>query len=517
MASMAHGQEFNRRSLLRFGLFAGVTAMGVPLLAACGDDEPSQTGGGSPSLAVLKVGAPNAVTDAEAGNPLLTSIGATLIVMRHVYDSLMVLDNGEYKYQLAESVEPNADATEWTITLRSGVTFHDGKPVTADDVVHSLRTLGAKPSNRVSVYGNVDLAKLSAVDARTVKVPLLTPRGDFKESVLVVFSPIFPAGMTEFSKPIGSGPYKLAERNGTTTRLVANEQYWGGKPTVAELQVVGILDAGARLSALKAGQIDYAVSISSTGAKTETTNSELVVVRGGPANSNALSFAMNQKLAPFDDVRVRKAVRLAVDRQALVENALLGLGSPADDVVGKTLPGYADLPARTRDLEQAKRLFAEAGITKLTLRTGELVPGMLNASRLMAQQLKEAGVELTLDEISPDAYYADLAALATFPFQAFYYVNRPAAVHLSAVTHGKAPFNVTGTSPAYQARLAAAQATADDKARADAFKALQQEFYDEGGDLLWGFQEQLDASRKGISGVRTMQSVQLFDQATGPA
>ncbi|MDG4752334.1 ABC transporter substrate-binding protein [Micromonospora sp. WMMD718] len=519
MSPTPYDSPFNRRALLRMGLVAGAAVAGVPLLSACGDDDeqPSPAAAGGGSLTVLKVGAPNAVTDAEAGNPLLTSIGATLIVMRHVYDSLMVLDNGEYKYQLAESVQPNADGSVWTINLRSGVTFHDGKPVTAADVVHSIRTLGAKPSNRASVYANVDLAKVTAVNDRTVTVPLLTPRGDFKEAVLVVFSPVFPAGMTEFSKPIGSGPYRLAERNGTTTRLVANEQYWGGKPSVAELQIVGILDAGARLSALKAGQVDYAVSISSTGAKTEAANSELTVVRGGPANANALSFAMNQKLAPFDDVRVRQAVRLAVDRQALVDNALLGLGSTADDVVGKSLPGYADLPARARDLEQAKRLFAEAGITKLTLRTGEIVPGMLNASRLMAQQLKEAGVELTLQEISPDAYYADLMTLATHPFQAFYYVNRPAAVHLSAVTHGKAPFNVTGTSAAYQARLAKAQATVDDNARAEAFKALQEEFYKEGGDLLWGFQEQLDAARKGISGVRTMQSVQLFDRATGPA
>lgn len=517
---MAHRQEFDRRSVLRLGLLAGATAVGAPLLSSCGGNAPAGAGPTSAEgkpLAVLKVGAPHAVTDSEPGNPLATSIGATLIVMRHVYDSLMVLDNGEYKYELAESVEPNADATEWTIRLRDGVTFHDGKPLKAVDVVHSLRTLGVKPSNRASVYNMVDLPKISAVDDRTVKVPLLSPRGDFRESVLIVFSPIFPDGVKEFTKPVGSGPYKLVERNGTTTKLVANENYWGGKPTVAELQIVGILDASARLSALKAGQVDYAIGISATGAKTEAASPEIAIHRGGAANSNALAFSMNQKLAPFDNPKVRKAVRLAVDRQALVDNALLGLGSTADDVVGKTLPGYANLPDRKRDADQARKLFAEAGVTKLTLRTGELVPGMLNASKLLVQQLQEVGVELTLQELSPDAYYADLTTLATHPFQAFYYVNRPASLHLSAVTHGKAPFNVTGTSAAYQTRLAAAQATADDKAREEAFRALQKEFYDEGGDVLWGFQEQLDAARKGIGGVRMMQSVQLFGRATGTA
>ncbi|MBB5953757.1 peptide/nickel transport system substrate-binding protein [Saccharothrix tamanrassetensis] len=507
--------------MFRLGLLAGVTAVGAPVLSSCGGGGTStgagQSGGAGKPLATLKVGAPHQVTDSEPGNPLTSSIGATLLVLRHVYDSLMVLDNGEYRYQLAESVEPNADATAWTIRLREGVTFHDGKPLKAADVVHSLRTVGSKPSNRASVYGVVDLANMSAVDDRTVKVPLLVPRGDFKESVLVVFSPVFPDGLAQFAKPIGSGPYKMVGRNGTTTTLVANEQYWGGKPTVGELQVVGILDAAARLSALKAGQVDYAISVSATGAKTEAGSADIEIRRGGAANSNALSFAMNQQLAPFDNPKVRKAVRLAVDRQALVDNALLGLGSPADDVVGKTLPGYADLPARGRDLDQARRLFAEAGVTKLTLRTGEIVPGMLNASKLLAQQLAEAGVELTLQESAPDAYYADLTTLTKHPFQAFYYVNRPASVHLAAVTNAKAPFNVTGPPAGYQTRLAAAQAMADDKAREQAFRALQKEFYDEGGDVVWGFQEQLDAARKGIGGVRVVQSVQLFDQATGPA
>lgn len=516
---MAYRQNVDRRSVLRLGLLAGAAAAGTPILTACGEDGPDGGArtGGSGQLATLRVAAPHAVTDSQAGDPLSTSIGATLIVMRHVYDSLMVLDNGKYTYQLAESVEPNADATEWTVKIRSGVTFHDGRPVTAADVVYSMRALGTKPSNRASVYANVDLAKLAVVDDRTVKVPLLAPRGDFREAVLVVFSPVFPDGLKDFTKPVGSGPFTFAERTGTTTRLVANEQYWGGRPTVGELQIVGILDGGARLSALKSGQVDYAVGITSTGAKTEAGNAQIKVHRGGPANSSALSFAMNRRLAPFDDPRVRRAVRLAADRQALVDNALLGFGAPADDVVGKGFPGYADLPARTRDVAQAKALFAEAGVTKLTLRTGELVPGMLNASKLLAQQLAEAGVRVTLDELSPDAYYADIMTLATHPFQAFYYSNRPASVHLSAVTHSKAPFNVTAPPDSYQTALAAAQATVDDAAREAAFRELQKEFYEQGGDLLWAFQEQLDAGRTGITGVRTTQSIQMFDKVSGPA
>ncbi|WP_155372886.1 ABC transporter substrate-binding protein [Catellatospora vulcania] len=504
---MSNGVHMDRRQLLRLSLLAAGATAAVPLVAGCGDDSDAAT-----PTSRLRVGAADAINSTGL-DPRTTSIGASLIVVRHVYDSLMMLENGEYVLRLAESVEPNAEATKWTIRIREGVKFHDGKPVTSADVAYSIRTLATPPSNRASVYSAVDLANIKVVDDRTVEVPLVAPRGDFRESTLVVFSIVFPDGTTDFAKAIGSGPYKLASNEETTVRLVANESYWGEKPKIAELEITRIRDASARLNALKAGQIDYAVAISATGAQTERHNSAIKIVRGGAANSNALSFAMNQRLAPFDDERVRRAVRLAVDRQALVDNALLGLGLPADDVVGKELPGYAQLATRSRDVAQARSLFQAAGVSKLTLRTSEIVPGMLNASKLFAQQLAEAGVTVELQQIPPDAYYTNLKALQTYPFQAFYYVNRPAAVHLAAVTHSKAPFNVTGTGEKYWASLAAAQANGDDKAREKAFEQLQTEFYESGGDVLWAYQEQLDASVPGVSGVRVSQSSQMFDQA----
>lgn len=438
-----------------------------------------------------------------------------MIVMRHVYDSLMHLDGSGYKMSLAEAVEPNDDGTEWSIRIRGGVTFHDGRPVEAKDVAYSLRTLGTKPSNRASVYADVDVDNISVVDELTVNVPLRRPRGDFREAVLVVYSTIFPDGTTDFSKAIGSGPYRLDATDERAVRLVAVEEHWSGTPTVTELEIMRISDAAARLAAVKTGQLDYAVNISATGAQAEQGNADLTIQRGGPANAFALSFAMNQRLAPFDDSRVRRAVRLVVDRQALVDSALRGLGTPGADVAGLGLPGYAPgIGERNQDIEEARRLFAEAGVTELTLRAAEVVPGMMAAAQLFAQQMADAGVKLTVAEEPVDTYYADLAGLSSHPFQAFYYSNRPAAVHLAATTTETAVFNVTGTGQDYWKRLAAAQVSVDDAERAAAFEQLQMEFYESGGDLLWGFQETLDVSRAGISDVRMAQSVPNFAQAT---
>lgn len=500
----------NRRQVLRLGVLAA-TAVGVAPLAGCGDDRAAGTTSAGPVL--LRVGAFDG-TNTAGLDPRTASNGASLIVLNHVYDSLMVLGADGYHLSLAESVEPNADGRLWTIRIRDGVTFHDGRPVTSADVVYSLRTLGTPPSNRASVYRAVDLANIKAVDARTVQVPLKQPRGDFREAVLVVYSVIFPEGTTDFSKGIGSGPYKLTGNSAQTVQLTAVDNHWSGQPAIKELQISRIADPAARLNAVKGGQIDYAVQISATGARTEQATKTINLGRGGPTNSNALSFAMNMQLRPFNDPRVRQAVRLAADRQALVDNALLGYGTVGADVVGKSLPGYAaGITDRARDVAAARQLFSAAGVTALTLRAAEIVPGMMAAAQLFAQQLAEAGVRLTVQSVPVDTYYADLASLATHPFQTFYYTNRPAALHLSAVTAKGAPFNVIGTGADYHVRLAAAQALVDDAKRTAAFEALQMEMYQSGGDLLWAYQEALDASRPGITGVREIASIPNFTHA----
>jgi peptide/nickel transport system substrate-binding protein len=498
----------NRRQVLKLGALAAAASGGLSL-AGCGNSPAKPA-----PLTTLRVGAADA-NNSTGLDPRTASNGASLIVVGHLYDSLMVLEDNAFKMRLAESVEPNADGTRWTIRIRSGVTFHDGRPVRAPDVAYTLKTLAAKPSNRASLYADVDTANLKVIDPLTVEVPLKRPRGDFRESVLVVYSTVFPEGTTDFTKPIGSGPFKLAGSDAGTVRLVAVDKHWSGTPTVKTLDISRIADAAARLNAVRDGQIDFAAGISATGAQAERQNKALTILRGGAANSNALSFAMNQRLAPFNDPRVRQAVRLSADRSALVANALLGLGTVGADVVGKGLPGYANgISDRVRDVATARQLFAAAGVTELTLRAAEVVPGMLSAARLFGQQLSEAGIKLNVQEEPADTYYANLAGLAGHPFQVFYYSNRPAAVHLASTTNQFAPFNVTGTGPEYWKQLAAAQVSTDDAQRATAFGALEMDFYRNGGDVLWGYQETLNVCRTGVTGVRMSQSIPQFTRTT---
>ncbi|MEU3825513.1 ABC transporter substrate-binding protein [Streptomyces sp. SID161] len=513
----ASTSTLRRRSLLRgTGALVLAAAVGSGMLTACSSDDPdARTTAAKPrTVDTLKI-AVGDPTKATGTDPRAVGNGLSSMVMFHLYDSLMSLEGDKYTYKLARSVTPNADGTKWTITLRDGATFHDGRPVTAADVAYSLRTVGAPPSNRVSVFTDVDLAHIKVVDAHTLQVPLKQPRGDFREAVLSTYSPVFPAGTKDFGKDAGSGPYKLDGVDGGNVRLVANDKYWGGKPSVKHLELIRIDDPAARLNAVKSGQADYAVGISAVGAAAVKADKAVTVERAGLASANALSFSMNQTIAPFDNPQVRKALRLAIDRKQLVDTALLGNGRVGDDVVGEGLPGYAtDLPARQRDVAEARKLLRAAGVTKLTLRTSEIVPGMTDASRLFAQQLAAAGVKLTLQNVPADAYYADLMSLTKQPFQAFYYANRPAPLHLAATTSKGAFFNVTGAGPDHFKQLAAAQRIVDDARRAEAFKRIEHDFYDNGGDIVWAFQDQLDATRVPLKSVVRIGAMPVFAAAT---
>ncbi|MGC1550448.1 MAG: hypothetical protein WA777_18155, partial [Rhodanobacter sp.] len=137
-------------------------------------------------------------------------------------------------------------------------------------------------------------------------------------------------------------------------------------------------------------------------------------------------------------------------------------------------------------------------------------------AQAFTQQATAAGVTVNLTTESPDTYLTltNVRNLETTPFQAFYDVNRPAAVHLALIDGKGAPFNFTGEGASYYQALAAAMATVDDKTRANRFLEIEHDFYDNGGDIVWGFAEQLDASRPGVSGVTWSQSTPLFHRVT---
>ncbi len=492
------------------------------MLTGCSSDGTADAGTGSDSTPTaggrLRVGAAGAAT--ETLNVLTATAFTDYISIHALHDPLVSLTGDQIELRLAESIEPNADATEFTLRLRPDIAFHDGRPCTADDVRYSLASLAdpEQSPNFSQYYADLDAANLTVVDERTLRIPLHRPRADFIEGGLATFSFIFPDGTSgdQWESGIGTGPFRLSSGTAEGRVLERNPDYWDGTALLDEVEIIAIADAETRLNALRGGEIDYAYAVSAAGAAGVEGDESLTIVRGGAANSQALTFEMNLGLAPFDDADVRLAMKLLVDRQALIDTVLFGEGTVGNDVVGHDMVGFnAELSQRELDVERARTLLSDAGVSEVTLRVAELAPGLTDAANLLVEQAAQAGLTVTVETADPATYFADYETLMSTPFQAIPWANRPAATHIAAFTGSTGGFNVTGVGgQEYDDLLTRMQATVDADDRQTALDEIQAYLWEHGGDLVWGYAELLDAVVTGVDGLRYSQSIPLLDQVT---
>lgn len=437
-------------------------------------------------------------------------------VLLNVYDSVALLTDSGIELQLATSVETNDDATEWTVTIRDDATFHNGDPVTATDVLYSLGFLGESP-NWSSYYADIDFDASHTISDTELVLSLNRPRADFLEAVIGQMSVVFPDQTTDFTHPVGSGPFELESFSADSGAvLVRNDDYWDGAPAIETIELVSIADATARQNALTGGQVDYAVGISPTGVETLTAGGDFQVDERGAASSTVATFHMNTSIAPFDNPQAREAMKLLIDRQQLVDVIFRDYGEIGNDLIGKELPGYAaEVPQREHDPEAAQAMFAELGITEIGIVVAETYPGLTDSTTILQQQLADVGVTLNITEADPSTLFNDLTQVYSSQMFTTYFVNRPAAVSLSSFNRADSPYNFSQWQDGeFNDLLQQSQTTVDDEARADLLVQAQERLWSEGGDIAWGYQPDLSAFRGSIQGVALTQAVPLFGKAT---
>ncbi|CAB0917361.1 ABC transporter substrate-binding protein [Corynebacterium diphtheriae] len=478
-----------------------ITATG-PVMAACSRDEDSVTSGkaATDTIRIAAIGGPG-----EGLNINEAMSTATWAAMYAVYESLVIAGDSAPDFQLAKSVEPNKDATMWTVTLRDTPLFSDGSPVTAADVVASLKVVAKNPMHGMT-YADVDVDKLKAVDDSTAEIHLIRPRADFVDAVLGVNSLVYKNG--DPSTTIGSGPYVVESGDsGQGWKLSANEHFPTDRRISQSLEIQVIADADARLRAVDSGAVDLAMDLPATAARS-LKNAQAWIP--GPADSKALLFVLNTAVAPFNDAEVRRAVKISLDRKAMVDVALDGAGTVGADIPGFGFKDYPEgISEVRRDLDAARQIFKDKGIKELTLVTADFTPGMNDGADIAAKQLADAGVKVTVEKRDPTTYFADMAALRALPFFASYIVNRSLQSALPFMTGSHAMFNLSGfgTSGDWDKRLAAAQAETNDSQRAALLKKLAVEMQRDGGDVLWGYANEVHGRADGIPDVPVSQSV----------
>jgi peptide/nickel transport system substrate-binding protein len=513
------GSLLSRRDLLRRGAGVAAAATVPAVLAACGSSSQSVASSSTGSSTSSASGSPRrggqltiGVNDGGATDslsPWNMPTYSSYARANQVYEHLFHIENGVPQPALALSADPNADGTVWRIALRPNVTFHNGKTMTAEDVLYSYRYV-ANPkhnSEELSRMGAFDLNASRAVSATEVEFRMKQPLGDFKTLAGQKALWIVPAGTTDFSKPMGTGPFTFKSwQPGIRALYERNPHYWqaaaaGGPPWVDSLQFQTITDDTARLNALLGGQVDEMLFMNFTSAKANVSNSAIQIVRTAQPNTNP--FYMQIDAPQFSDVRVRKALKLILDRSEMVTNIFLGFGSVGNDVMGKGLPSYnAELPQRAHDPEQAASLLKQAGVQnlQLTLPTSTAEPGMLQSAVYFKQAAGAAGIKVTLHQIDPGTYFSNNLYLKT----PFYMTNWGESFEgwASDGLLRNSPYNETHWyDPKWGAEFSRAQGMVDDEKRLAAYKALQVPLWEDGGYVAWGFYDTLDAVSAKVHGV----------------
>ena len=347
-----------------------------------------------------------------------------------VYDSLFwsqTTDDPEP--WLAESATPSDSNRTWTVKLRPNLTWHDGRPLTAEDVKFTFDYFADAPPGRWThhVSDVPPYESSEVVDERTVRFNYSAPAPQFK-ILPAADLPILPKHIWEDienpktatqMKPIGSGPYKVAQIvSDQRYRLEANEDYFKGKPLVDVIEMPIVRDTSAAFQALRAGQVDFVVDKVPPGiVDTLEENDEIEVYSGNDFFSAELRF--NARKKPFDNPDVRKAIALAIDRKALVEQVLQGDGQPGNDSWIHPESPWALPDAKGEyDTARAQQMLDEAGFRRqgqgirrsadgealaFTVLVSARDPEALRALQLIKRQLREIGVDMSTESLDPAA------------------------------------------------------------------------------------------------------------------
>ncbi|WP_199443056.1 ABC transporter substrate-binding protein [Umezawaea beigongshangensis] len=420
-----------------------------------------------------------------------------------VYDVLTVAGpDGRTAPRLAASWEPDESLTHWRVALREDARFTDGSAVDSGDVLFSLRRMADKAAENYGRMAMFDLGASRAVDEHTLELVTRAPFARVPEA-LQSATFVVPEGTTDFSSaPPGSGPYRIAGGDPAAVALERNDDWWGEPAPTGRVEISAIADPQARADAVLSGRADVAGSVSPTAAEQARGAGVQVVRRPGVT---AYPVVMRTDRAPFDDPRVREAVKLAADRQQLLDTVFLGFGEIGNDLITPADPSSPDLPQRERDLDRARALLAEAGRgdgLSVELVTTTAYPGMDASATLLAQQLGEIGIDVSVRVEPQETYWTSVYAQSDFYVS---YLGGIGFLDVSRIAlRADSPTNETAWRRAdWERDLDTALADPDPASSDRALGELQTRLRDEGGYLVWGTGDGLDLARPGVSDLPT--------------
>lgn len=496
-------------SVSRRALLGGALAVGAAgVLGACGAptlNVPEQAASGTARAGgTMRIARP-AANAAESLDPA-GSLSA-YEYLGAIYNRLVKLDEqGQTVPDLAQDWGSNADATVWTFRLRSGVRFHDGKPLTAADVgytiAHILDPDVASPQAG-TLETMIDANSVDAVDETTVRFRLKTPNAEFPSLLTAYQCYIIPedSGATIGSTGIGTGPFRLQSFTPAGPGVVvATDDYFGGVPRLDTIEFYSIQDTSARVNALLARQVDLL-------AQTNLDNATARVVQGSRGTTVARVLDAQWYTVPmlftseqFADPLVRQAMKYAYNPDQLLATALQGQGSAGWDNPVPPTNALRLEGNRTYDPDRARDLLRQAGRENFSvpIYTSSYEPNLTPIAVALAGQVREAGIDLTITNAAADSYYT--AVWMQQPLMvSYWFTGRPIDQLLNQIFRSGSSYNESAWSnPDFDKLLDQARAETDEQARGRLYQDAQQLIVDDGatltpvfGDRLVGMSDQV--------------------------
>lgn len=492
---MTASLKLNRRSLVAAAAAASV----VPGMAHA--QTPAKGG-------TLRVSVDQAVA---VINPLTTRVNPEYLIAELLYSSLTRLaQDMSAEPDLALSWSANATLTEWVFKLRPGVVFHDGSPCTAKDVVATFAAIldpkTASPG-RTNV-GPIDHAE--AVDDTTVRFVLKSPYADLPVSLAYTNAKIIPAAIaggdiTQLArKAVGTGPFKLVsyepDRQIVVTR---NEAYYDApRPYIDRIEVLVYPDPTAEASAMISGDTDLMSTASASEYPRLTKAMGVAALRVPSGQFLNINMGCDQK--PFSDVRVRQALALTVDREAMVGFVAQGYGTPGNDTPMNTAYHfYKSQPQRGPNIARAKALLAEAGYPNgldLTLIASETPGTRAQLAVAVREMARPAGFRINVQTMPHTTYLDQVWKKGAF-YVGFYNMQATAEAIFSLLYTSNAAWNETRwNNAAFDAAVADGRGIVDEAKRREAYGRAQALMYEQVPSVIPAFFDLLAARRSYVQG-----------------
>lgn len=446
-------------------------------------------------------------------NPLLTRVNPEYLVAELLYSGLtrLALDMSA-EPDLAESWTSTPDLTQWTFKLRDKLRFHDGTPCTAKDVAATFAAI-LDPKTASPARTNVGpVQEVIATDERTAVFKLSAPYADLPVALAYTNAKIVPAGIARgqldrLSRTAnGTGPFKLVSYEPDRQIVVArNDTYYDpARPYLERVEVVVYPDPTAEASALISGETDLMASAQPSEFARLSSADGVAALRVSSGQFLNVNMGCNQK--PFDDMRVRQALALTVDRPAMVGFVAEGYGTPGNDVpMNKAYRFYKSLPLRKPDIAKAKQLLAAAGHKNgldLTLVASDTPGTRTQMGVALREMAKPAGFRINVQTMPHATYLAQVWKKGPF-YVGFYNMQATADAIFSLLYTSDAAWDETHwNNKDFDRLIAAARGTADEAKRQALYGQAQGLMHEQVPSVIPVFFDLLGARRKYVKGYK---------------